>query len=154
DFYLNARVRGLLLQGGESIGRRSVNNCDVIAKDPEMLSYVATGAEVTGNQAGAAPGTIVARGTWQTRRPYTTAWAAYKQTKLLASYTIPKVDVSVSGTFQSLPGPMRSATFTASNALVSPALGRNLSGSAANTSINIIPAGTLYGGRLNQLDLR
>jgi len=154
DFNLNARVRGLLLQGGESIGKRSVNNCSVIANDPAMLSYVATGAEVTGNQAGAAPGTIVSPGTWQTTCSYTTPWSAYTQTKLLASYTIPKIDVAASGTFQSLPGPMLSSTYAAPNALVAPALGRNLSGNAANTSINIIPAGTAYGERLNQLDLR
>jgi len=154
DFNVNARVHGVLLQGGESIGRRSVNNCDLISKDPEMLSYVATGAEVTGNQAGAAPGTIVTPGTWQTTCSYTTPWSAYTQTKLLASYTVPRVGIILSGTFQSLPGPQLSATYAAANSLVAPALGRNLSGNAANTSINIIPAGTLYGDRLNQLDLR
>jgi len=73
---------------------------------------------------------------------------------VLGSYTIPRVDLIVSGTFQSLPGPMLSSTYAAPNALVAQALGRSLSGNAANSSINVIPAGTTYGARLNQLDMR
>ena len=38
--------------------------------------------------------------------------------------------------------------------MVAPALGRPLSGGAANTTINLVPAGTVYGERLQQLDMR
>ena len=49
----------------------------------------------------------------------------------MASYTVPRVDVHVSGTLQNLPGPALSATYVVANALVQPSLGRPLSGAAA-----------------------
>ena len=76
------------------------------------------------------------------------------QVKILGSYTVSKVDVQLSGTFQSLPGPQILANFVASNALVQPSLGRPLSGGAANVTVNLIQPGTLYGERINQIDMR
>jgi len=154
DVGINARMSNLLLQGGISVGRRTADNCDVTAKVPEMLSYVGTAAEVTGNQGGAAPGTIVSPGTWQSSCRIQTPWSAYTQSKLIAHYTIPKIDVQLSGTWQSIPGPQLAANYAAPNSVVAPALGRPLSGGAANTTINLVPAGTVYGDRLQQLDMR
>jgi hypothetical protein len=51
-----------------------------------------------------------------------------------------------------VPGP--ELVVTATNAVVSPALGRNLSGGAANVSVRLVEPGTVYGERRNQLDLR
>jgi hypothetical protein len=45
----------------------------------------------------------------------------------LATYTVPKIDVLVSGTFRSEQGAPLAANFTVTNAMVSEQLGRNLS---------------------------
>jgi hypothetical protein len=84
------------------------------------------------------------------------------QVKLFGSYTLPRVDVLVSATLQSLPGPISSglfvsgiqAIYTATNAVVAPSLGRNLSGGASNVAVNIVEPGTVYGDRMTQLDVR
>jgi len=72
----------------------------------------------------------------------------------LTAYTIPKVDVQVSGVIQSKPGPLLAANYSVLNADVVPSLKRNLSGNATQVIVNLIEPGTLYGNRLNQLDLK
>jgi hypothetical protein len=44
--------------------------------------------------------------------------------------------------------------YTATNAVVSPALGRNLSGNTANLTVAVVSPDSMYGDRINQLDLR
>jgi hypothetical protein len=128
DVTINARPRGgLLLQGGVSTGRTSTDNCQVFASLPEV----------------------------QPLNPFCHVDTNFlTQVKLLGTYTIPKVDVQFSGTFQSLPGPQVTASYVALNSVIQPSLGRPLSGGATNATINIVPPGTMYGQRLNQLDLR
>jgi hypothetical protein len=64
------------------------------------------------------------------------------------------VDVLVSAAFQNVPGPSIAASYVATNAVVAPELGRNLSGSAANVTVNIVSPGLMYSDRVSQLDLR
>jgi hypothetical protein len=71
------------------------------------------------------------------------------QYKALASYTIP-YDIRVSGTLQSLPGPQVAANLVYSGVI--PSLGRAPTG--GQTTVNLIEPGTMYGDRLNQVDLR
>jgi hypothetical protein len=82
--------------------------------------------------------------------------AAPFQTELrgVASYTIPRVDVLVSGTFQSTPGDQLAANWNVPSAVVAQTLGRPLSGGAANVSVNLLNPGEMYGDRINQFDLR
>jgi hypothetical protein len=126
DINLNARpTLGVLLQGGVSIGRTSMDNCEIVAKvnNPSPLyCHVDT--------------------------PF------QPQIKFLGSYTVPKIDLRLAGTLQSVPGPQILANYIASNAVVQPSLGRPLSGGAANVTVNLVAPGTMYGERLNQLDLR
>ena len=124
---VNARLNnGVTLQGGFDTGTTTLDTCDLRAKLPEIAPV----------------------------NPYCHTEQPATQVKALGSYTIPKVDLLVSATFQSLPGPEIAATFTATNAVVAPSLGRNLAGNAANVPVNLVEPGTLYGERLNQLDLR
>ena len=80
---------------------------------------------------------------------------------------------TTAATFQSVPGNPLTAGYIVSSAEAAKSLGRPLSGGVANTTINVIPAfglannspsvllgaaaptnSTLYGERINQLDLR
>jgi hypothetical protein len=78
------------------------------------------------------------------------------QTQLrgLAAYTIPKIDLLLSGTFQSNPGAQVAANRVFSSAEVAPTLGRPLAGGAANVTINLLEPGQMYLDRINQVDLR
>jgi len=134
DVALNARLpQGVLLQGGLSTGRTLGDVCEIVAKIPEVF--------VT-------PTLTTPRQYCRVRTPFLT------QVKLLGSYTLPRVGVQVAGTFQSLPGPQLSSNYIVSSAVAAQSLGRQLSGGAANATVNLIPPGTMYGDRLNQVDLR
>jgi hypothetical protein len=74
--------------------------------------------------------------------------------KGLATYTVPRVDVQLSGTLLSFPGPQLAATVVIPNVTVRPSLGRDLSGGLANITVPIVAPGTLYGDRLYQTDFR
>jgi len=74
--------------------------------------------------------------------------------KLVGTYTVPKIDVAISGLFYSRPGPQLSASRVFLNSEVASSLGRNLSANAQTVTINLVTPGTLYGERRNQLDLR
>jgi outer membrane receptor protein involved in Fe transport len=76
------------------------------------------------------------------------------QLRFLASYPLPW-DIRASLTFQSNPGPEILANYAATNAEIRPTLGRNLSSGVNGTvTVPLIEPGTLYGDRLNQVDMR
>jgi hypothetical protein len=130
DLSVNVRAGGgLTLQGGLSTGRTSTDNCEIIEQLPEVSP--------------------------STPRDYCHVDAKFlTQAKFLASYPIPVVDVQVSGSFQSIPGLEILANYVASSAQVAQSLGRPLAGGEANVTVNLIEPGTMYGERLNQLDVR
>ena len=120
--------QGLLLQGGLITGRTLTDNCEILAKLPEVSPLGA---------------------------PYCHQVTDFlTQLKFFGSYTVPKIDVQVSGALQSIPGPAIAANQVIPNAVVKPSLGRDLIGGAANVTVNLVAPGTLYGDRLNQLDMR
>jgi len=149
-FTVNARMpHEIIVQGGVDRGTITQDVCDIRAKVPEYTAADPYSAPVVA--AGTSTSTLLLAGptAWHchTERPQT-------QLKLLGSYTVPKIELQVSSTLQSIPGPEIAAFFTATNALIAPSLGRPLSGGAANASINLVQPGTMYGERLNQLDVR
>ncbi len=142
DVTLDARPRqGVRLAGGISTGRTLTDSCEVTAEVPEALF----GMAYFGN---------ANAGVWTPSQFCRQQTSFLTQYKLLGSYNVPKIDVLVSGVVQSIPGPPILANYVASNAQVAPLLGRNLSANAANTTLLLLSPGTLYGQRMNQIDLR
>jgi hypothetical protein len=137
---------GLTLIAGTSTGQTVADNCDVRGRLPE-LATTTTGTSTFG--AGLLGSAVTPSS------PYCrVAFGILTQVRGLASYVIPKIDIEVSAVYQSKPGPMLAANYVASNAEVAPLLGRNLSGNAPSITVNLVRPGTLYGDRINQLDLR
>ena len=130
-------LNGALLQAGLDRGTLTQDVCEIRAKVPEW-----TITDVLGPYAGPT-------------NPYCHTEQRQTQFKMLGSYTVPRVELQVSGTLQSLPGPEIFANYVATNAQVVPTLGRNLAaGAGATVTVNLVKPGTMYGPRLNQLDLR
>ena len=138
-----ARRAGVLVQGGVSTGKQVTDNCGVMAKVPEGAT---NGGSLTGATLNIA-GPLAVPFCHQ-EQPWLT------QFKGLATYTIPSVDIQLSGTFQSIPGPQIQGTLVVPNAQVQPSLNRSLSGGASNVTVNIVEPGSTYGDRLNQVDVR
>jgi hypothetical protein len=152
DVNVSARLRnGLTVQGGTSTGRKFQDACDVRNKMPE-LGANANGAN--NSIAGSTNGLTMLSVT----NPYCRVVEPYlTQIRGLATYTIPKVGVQVSGTWASNPGINLAANYVASNTVIASGpqpLFRVLSGGANNVTVNLIPPGTLYGPRRNTLDMR
>ena len=155
DIDVTARWAGLTLQGGTDTGKTYANNCALRAANP----YLGTNATVLS----AAPNPTTINEVSPTS-PYCNYDGPFlTRASGLASYEVPKVGVQVSGTFQSNPGipPVgvpgwtdEQALWVVPNSTVQQALGRPLSGGAANITVNLIPSGTLFYPRINQLDLR
>jgi hypothetical protein len=132
---VSARTRhGLTIQGGVNSGKTVTDNCEVRSALPE----IATTNPYCRNDPG-----FVTRVTG------------------LAAYTVPKVDVLVSGTFRSDQGTPLAANFTFSSrntpeqwTAIQQQLGRPLSGNATQLNINLIEPGTVWGDRVNAFDLR
>jgi hypothetical protein len=124
DLTMNARMSKLLLQGGVSTGKTLLDDCQIREDVPE---------------------TAATNPFCRTETPFLT------QVKLLGSYTLPW-DVQIAGTFQSIPGPQITASGTYTRAQLIPELGRNLS--VASVTVPLVQPGTMYGDRLNQIDIR
>jgi hypothetical protein len=147
DVNVQARMQnGLVVQGGTSTGRGVRDNCEVTAKVPELLLVAGTWQQ---------PSTCHVDEPWLT------------QVRGLAAYTVPKVDVAVSASFQFKPGTLGiggndsatngqsvNANYPVPNAVAQASLGRPLALGAVNTNVNLLRPGMLYGDRVNQVDMR
>ena len=141
DVNVNARLRnGLTMQVGTSTGRTSENDCAIVSQLPEML-------QITG---GGGPARWRAAQFCDRAEPFRTQLKGY------AVYTIPRVDVQLSGTYRNVPGDAINAWFTASNAYLAAnsTLGRPLAGGASNLTIELLEPNTRFLDRRNELDLR
>jgi hypothetical protein len=157
DVSVSARLQnGLTVQGGTSTGRRLADGCAVRAVLPEVGSNdtgLATNSSVTANvnALGGGPFALSVRNPYcRIEEPYRTDFRG------LASYIVPKVDVQVSATWASIPGDSLRADWTATNTDIANGpqpLGRPLSG-ASTVVVNLIPPATMWGARVNNVDMR
>jgi hypothetical protein len=146
DLGINARLpHGIIVQGGLSTGHQTTDYCDV--EDPAKAGNQAL-VEMLLNPIGAVNSSI------------NTCHMAQKwlpQVKFLGSYTIPKIEVQLGASYQSIPGVEMAANLPASNsAVIQPALGRLPTGGVAtgSTTLAILQPGSNYYTRFNQIDLR
>jgi hypothetical protein len=134
---LSARPRnGLVIQGGFNTNDTSFDYCSIRAAMPELTIVIG-------------PPTLSPTNPYCS---YNTGWVT--RFTALGSYTIPKVDVLIGGTLRSDQGGVLAANWAAPNSAISPSLGRNLSNNAPSATVNLITPGTLYGDRVNEVDLR
>ena len=147
DVNVNVRIgRDLTFVGGTSTGQTVADNCDVRARLPE-LATTTTGTSAFG--AGLAGSAVTPSS------PYCrVAFGIQTQFRALSSYIVPTVDIQLAATFQSKPGAMLAANYAVPNSAAAASLRRDLSGNAANVTVNLLEPGSMYGDRVNQLDLR
>jgi hypothetical protein len=129
DLVINARFgKGGFFSGGFDTGKSDISDCGFLNKPSQYCAYVT---------------------------PFLT------QYKANLSYPLPWWGIQGSVALQSLPPNQISATRTYTNAEIvavptdQGGLGRNLAAGTGGTySVSLIPTGTVYSDRLNQLDLR
>lgn len=154
DVSLSARLRrGFSLAGGFSVGRTVTNDCGWALDNPQYNVYAPTTIQTTVPTAGAtAAGGVLPRLTsyCDVRPPLSAA------TQLKVNGTVPlPLGMQLAGTYQNLPGIPIFATYVATNAVIAPSLGRNLSaGANATATVSLIPPMTQFEDRIQQFDLR
>jgi hypothetical protein len=166
DMTVNARLRDVTVQAGFSTGNRVEDDCGVVKAHPETYIFAAWG----GSSPFFADSPFVGGlGQWpQAFCHRESGWQT--NAKGLASYLVPRLDVLVSGTFHSVP--FAGANFPSISqqslsalalafqmpvfapGLADTTLGRPFSSGQAVQFFNIVPPGTMYGDRLNGVDLR
>jgi hypothetical protein len=152
DVTVNSRLgNGLTLQGGLSTGKSMEDNCEIVAKLPEMNNLGANGT---------LPASWRAAQYCRRESPFLT------QFKLYGVYVIPKVEVQISGSFRNTPGQIIvgqtppntdvNAGFVATNAYLAAnsTLGRPLSGGTPNVTLQLVEPQSKFLDQRNELDLR
>jgi hypothetical protein len=172
DFSVDARLRNnLYVQAGAGVGKMMSDVCEIADDVPEMMfspfppagQAIQPGIQYTVRDVNGVQGVTGAPGggTWTSRLQchQETPWQG--QYKALGAYTLPWYGVRVSGTWQSIVGPQLagfttysetangSTTFSRASMTT---LGRALTNSAS--VLNVVEPGTVWGDRLNQIDLR
>ncbi|HEY7189625.1 MAG TPA: carboxypeptidase regulatory-like domain-containing protein [Vicinamibacterales bacterium] len=153
DVSLSARTRwGLTVQGGTSTGRGVNDTCD------SLTARFGRPMTPTIGVAGAT-GIVNGETACNATEPFLTS------ARGLASYTVPKVDVMVSGIFRSQAnaqpgagvgtnGSSRSATYRMTAAQFQAATGRPLATGLATQDVDLLLPGAIYGDRINVVDMR
>jgi hypothetical protein len=153
DIALGARFgQGGQIQGGLATGRTMTDNCLVIDSPSTGTAGTPAGAAL------ALPAIDPRPDFCRVSRP----WSSSTQVKFSVVYPLPW-DFQASGIYQNIPGVPIRATYVATNAEIRPSLGRHLSACPSQTAatcnsnfpaIDLIPPFSMYGDRIQQVDLR
>jgi hypothetical protein len=144
---LNARPRNsLTFQGGVGVGRTTSDLCEVRSGLPELT---------TGGAGGTLPALVPVGATvGPTNRWCHTSVTTWRGTGL-GSYTIPGIEVLLSGTFRSEQGQLLNANYNVNSALaIAGGLGRNLNAPGGLVTVPLLEPGTFWGDRVNQIDFK
>jgi len=153
DVTLAARFgKGGQVQGGLATGRTVTDNCNLVIDSPSTAT--------AGSPAGAAlalPVVDTRPGFCNVSRP----WSSSTQVKFSVVYPLPWA-FQVSSIYQNIPGVPIRASYVASDAEIRPSLGRHLASCPSQTAttcnqtatIDLIPPFSIYGDRIQQVDLR
>ena len=149
DIGVNARLQnGLVVQGGIGSGKTTADNCEIVAKLPEMNLAFANNTTFP----------VATNNVWSPAQYCHQESAFLTQMKLLGVYEVPRIDVQVAGSYRTLPGDAVNANFVASNAYLgtNSTLGRALAGGIPNMTIGIVPpeSTTTFLRRRHELDIR
>jgi len=162
DVTVNARLHAVTLQGGTSTGNSVEDGCGVVTQHPEFYIFGPWGGTETF-------GDTFLGGVAQWPQQYCHRESGWKTNlKGLVTYTVPKIDVLLSGTFRSLPYPGNEFPSVQSQSLGatvtglflgipgvdSTNLGRPLASGIPVEFLQIVEPGKLYGDRLSSVDLR
>ncbi len=145
DVSVSAKLpHAMVVSGGFNVGHQVTDNC-YLANLPNVSNQ-------SGNAVPQIPGVL----TQPARSGFCHVAPPFQmQAKGFVTYPLPWWGLRTSATYQSLPGPEITASYVATNAVIAPSLGRNLAAGAGGTAIiDLIPFGTVYGERLNQVDFR
>jgi len=143
DATVNARLqRGLTLQIGSSTGRSVADNCDIVAKVPELLNNALTNPSSFVTTRYQPAGSCHKVELWQT------------QVRGLAAYTIPKIDVLVSSIIRSQPNVMFGGGTGTQAVPEGNSTGLSALYPTPQGQVNLLQPGTVYGERINQVDMR
>ena len=134
---VRARIKnGLTLQGGVNSGKQITDYCALRATLPELsLGIAGSILSPTNPYCRVDPGLVT-------------------KVTFVGSYTIPKVDVLLAGSFRSDQGAPLRATQNVPVATVSAALGRPAAVAGNTVPIDLIAPGEVWGDRINEIDVR
>jgi hypothetical protein len=133
DFNVNARLAGgVTLRGGAVLSKNGDDWC----------TYIQNGYYGTGIPEG------------PSLRNCNTTTPLQKEFKGLGTYTVPKVDIQLSGTFTSRPGPAKVANLQFTAAEIARTLGRAPSGNVQTIQVNLFDANEEFYENIATFDLR
>ena len=99
DISLNARLgHGIIFQGGTGIGHQVTDNCDIV--DPANAGRFGSRSPLV-ESLGVTVGPVT---TYSSIHSCHVDQAWLSQLKLIGSYTVPKIDVSIGASYQNIPG--------------------------------------------------